>query len=243
MSEPATSMAAGRAAAPIVADAAGAAAAAAPMRADLAQLKDDRKLLKQTLKQVSKSIKNEDPGCTATLDFRFQLRWMDAFIPFWNSLPSSIKRHSSEIYNYAIILGGRCTQTLRSRYVYNSIVRISFLHVYVYIQYLVTIYIYTYVYWYIQGELQLFLYIFVCGALKKLTSTRFLLAHVQLNFSILWCSQIWENCLSFLTRDKGCMIRCHCEERKRRRLLARAGKLSGADLTWLLQRVHGRGGP
>ena len=145
MSEPATSMAAGRAAAPIVADAAGAAAAAAPMRADLAQLKDDRKLLKQTLKQVSKSIKNEDPGCTATLDFRFQLRWMDAFIPFWNSLPSSIKRHSSEIYNYAIILGGRCTQTLRSRYVYNSIVRISFLHVYVYIQYLVTIYIYIYI--------------------------------------------------------------------------------------------------
>ena len=70
-------------------------AAAAPMRADLAQLKDDRKLLKQTLKQVSKSIKNEDPGCTATLDFRFQLRLMDAFIPFWNSLPSSIKRHSS----------------------------------------------------------------------------------------------------------------------------------------------------
>ena len=42
-------MAAGPAAAPIVADAAGA-AAAAPMRADLAQLKDDRKLLKQTLK-------------------------------------------------------------------------------------------------------------------------------------------------------------------------------------------------
>ena len=73
-------MAAGPAAAPIVADAAGAAAAAAaPMRADLAQLKDDRKLLKQTLKQVSKSIKNEDPGCTATLDFRFQLRLMDAF--------------------------------------------------------------------------------------------------------------------------------------------------------------------
>ena len=146
MSEPATSMAAGPAAAPIVADAAGAAAAAAPMRADLAQLKDDRKLLKQTLKQVSKSIKNEDPGCTATLDFRFQLRWMDAFIPFWNSLPSSIKRHSSEIYNYTIILGGRCTQTLRSRYVYNSIVRISFLHVYVYIQYLVTIYIYIHMY-------------------------------------------------------------------------------------------------
>lgn len=119
---------------------------------------------------------------------------------------------------------------------------VTLTHVYVQIC-TVCVYIYTYVYWYIQGELQLFLYIFVCGALKKLTSTRFLLAHVQLNFSILWCSQIWEKCLSFLTRDKGCMIRCHCEERKRRRLLARAGKLSGADLTWLLQRVHGRGGP
>ena len=55
-------------AAPIVADAAGT-AAAAPVRADLTQLKDDRKQLKQTLKRVS--IKNEDTGCTATLDSRF----------------------------------------------------------------------------------------------------------------------------------------------------------------------------
>ena len=82
MSEQATSIAAGPAAAPIVAGAAGAAAAAAPTRADLAQLKDDRKQLKQTLKQVSKSIKNEDPGCTTTLDFRFQLWSVDVFIPF-----------------------------------------------------------------------------------------------------------------------------------------------------------------
>ena len=53
--------------APIVADAAGT-AAAAPVRADLTQLKDDRKQLKQTLKRVSTSIKNEDTGCTAILD-------------------------------------------------------------------------------------------------------------------------------------------------------------------------------
>ena len=50
-----------RAAAPSVADAAG---AAAPKRADLAQLKDDRKQLKQALKQASKRIKNEDAGGT-----------------------------------------------------------------------------------------------------------------------------------------------------------------------------------